>query len=69
MIDRALAAQWPEGGDRTPLPLALAAKRAAQLGACLDRPSAAGCWPTWRAGVHGHEIGRSSSRSVEQVVG
>ena len=32
LIDRALAAQWPEGSDRTSMPQALAAKRAAQLG-------------------------------------
>jgi regulatory protein len=31
-IDGALAATWPEGSDRTGMPLALAAKRAAQLG-------------------------------------
>ena len=31
-IDRALAAQWPEGSDRSSVPLALAQKRAAQLG-------------------------------------
>lgn len=31
-IDRALAAQWPEGADRAAVPLALAQKRAAQLG-------------------------------------
>jgi regulatory protein len=37
LIDRALAAEWPEGSDRTQVPLALAAKRAAQLGA-LPRP-------------------------------
>lgn len=36
-IDRALAAEWPEGGDRTAVPSALAAKRAAQLGD-LPRP-------------------------------
>jgi hypothetical protein len=36
-IDRALAAEWPEGGDRTAVPLALATKRAAQL-ASLPRP-------------------------------
>ncbi len=36
-VDRALAAEWPEGSDRTGLPLALAAKRAAQLGE-LPRP-------------------------------
>ena len=33
VIDRALAAQWPEGSDRSSVPLALATKRAAQLGA------------------------------------
>jgi regulatory protein len=32
LIDRALAAQWPEGSDRSSVPLALATKRAAQLG-------------------------------------
>jgi regulatory protein len=32
LIDRALAAQWPEGSDRSSMPLALATKRAAQLG-------------------------------------
>jgi regulatory protein len=37
MIDRALAAEWPEGSDRSRVPLALAAKRAAQLGD-LPRP-------------------------------
>jgi regulatory protein len=31
-IDSALAAEWPEGSDRTDMPSALAAKRAAQLG-------------------------------------
>jgi regulatory protein len=31
-IDRALTAQWPEGSDRSSVPLALAQKRAAQLG-------------------------------------
>jgi SOS response regulatory protein OraA/RecX len=33
MIDRALAAEWPEGSDLTSVPLALATKRAGQLGA------------------------------------
>jgi regulatory protein len=32
LIDRALAAEWPEGSDRTAIPFTLAAKRAAQLG-------------------------------------
>jgi len=36
-IDRALAAEWPEGSDRSHVPMALAAKRAAQLGD-LPRP-------------------------------
>jgi regulatory protein len=31
-IDGALAAEWPEGSDRSSMPSALAAKRAAQLG-------------------------------------
>jgi regulatory protein len=38
LIDRALAAEWPEGSDRSRVPLALAAKRAAQLGD-LPRPT------------------------------
>jgi regulatory protein len=33
LIDRALAAQWPEGSDRSSMPQILATKRAAQLGA------------------------------------
>jgi regulatory protein len=36
-IDRALAAEWPEGTDRAAVPAALASKRAAQLGS-LPRP-------------------------------
>ncbi len=32
LIDQALAAEWPEGADRSGMPSALAAKRAAQLG-------------------------------------
>lgn len=32
VIDRAIAAEWPEGRDRTAVPMALATKRAAQLG-------------------------------------
>jgi regulatory protein len=31
LIDRAIAAEWPEGRDRSAVPLALARKRAAQL--------------------------------------
>lgn len=37
LIDRALAAEWSEGEDRSSVPLALATKRAAQLGA-IPRP-------------------------------
>ncbi|HET7470747.1 MAG TPA: regulatory protein RecX [Gemmatimonadales bacterium] len=37
LIDRALSAEWPEGSDRSRVPLALAAKRAGQLGD-LPRP-------------------------------
>jgi len=37
LIDRALAAEWPDDSDRTRVPLALATKRAAQLGD-LPRP-------------------------------
>ncbi len=33
LIDRALAAEWPEGSDRTSMPRALAVKRVSQLGA------------------------------------
>jgi regulatory protein len=32
LIDRAVASHWPEGSDRSAVPLALAHKRAAQLG-------------------------------------
>jgi regulatory protein len=38
IIDRALAAEWPEGTDRSSVPLVLASKRAAQLGA-IPRPA------------------------------
>jgi regulatory protein len=33
VIDRAIGSHWPEGSDRSTVPLALAQKRAAQLGA------------------------------------
>ena len=33
VIDRAVAAEWPEGSDRTAMPRTLVTKRAAQLGA------------------------------------
>lgn len=38
LIERALSAHWPEGSDRSTMPLALATKRAAQLGG-LPRPT------------------------------
>jgi SOS response regulatory protein OraA/RecX len=38
LIERALSAHWPEGSDRSTIPLALATKRAAQLGG-LPRPT------------------------------
>ena len=38
LIDRALAAEWPEGSDRSSMPQVLATKRAQQLGA-LPRPT------------------------------
>jgi regulatory protein len=38
LIDHALAAEWPEGSDRSSMPQALATKRALQLGA-LPRPT------------------------------
>ena len=38
VIDRALAAEWPEGTEASTVPLALATKRAAQLGG-LPRPT------------------------------
>lgn len=38
LVDRAIAEQWPDGGDRRSLPAALAVKRAAQLGD-LPRPA------------------------------
>jgi regulatory protein len=37
LIDRALANQWPEGSDRSAVPLALAQKRATQLGSLPRR--------------------------------
>jgi regulatory protein len=38
LIDRGIAAEWPEGNDRSRVPLALATKRVAQLGN-LPRPT------------------------------
>ena len=65
-IDRALAAEWPEGSDRTGVPLALASKRAAQLGH-LPRPVKRRRLLAYlaRRGFAGHDI----SEIVARVVG
>ena len=52
LIDRAVAAEWGEGTDRSTVPQALAEARAARLrGLPRSRSNAGGCWPIWRAGV------------------
>ncbi len=65
LIDRALAAEWPEGSDRTSVPLALATKRAAQLGA-LPRQTKRRRVLAYlaRRGFSGSEV----TRIVEKVV-
>ena len=65
-IDRALVAEWPEGSDRTGVPLALASKRAAQLGH-LPRPVKRRRLLAYlaRRGFAGHDI----SEIVARVVG
>jgi regulatory protein len=66
LIDRALAAEWPEGSDRTGVPMALASKRAAQLGH-LPRPVKRRRLLAYlaRRGFAGHDI----SEIVARVVG
>jgi regulatory protein len=66
LIDRALAEHWPEGSDRAAVPLALAQKRAAQLGA-LPRPIKRRRVVAYlaRRGFSGREV----SEMVERVVG
>jgi regulatory protein len=66
VIDRALEAEWPEGSDRTTMPLALARKRAGQLGG-LPRPTKRRRVVAYlaRRGFVGREI----SDMVEKVVG
>jgi len=65
-IDRALAAEWPEGSDRTGVPMALASKRAAQLGD-LPRPVRRRRVLAYlaRRGFAGHDI----SELVARVIG
>jgi regulatory protein len=66
VIDRAIAAEWPEGSDRSTMPLALATKRAAQLGS-LPRPVKRRRVVAYlaRRGFSGREI----SELVDKVVG
>jgi regulatory protein len=66
LIDRALAAQWPEGCDSSAMPLALAKKRAAQLGS-LPRQTKRRRVIAYlaRRGFTGSEI----SEMVDEVVG
>jgi len=67
LIDRALAAEWPEGSDRTGVPLALAAKRAAQLGD-LPRPTKRRRLLAYlaRRGFAGRDITELVSRVVDK---
>lgn len=66
VIDRALTEHWPEGSDRTTIPLALAQKRAAQLGG-LPRQVKRRRVVAYlaRRGFSGREV----SEMVERVVG
>ena len=66
LINRALDAEWPEGSDRTAVPLALAHKRAGQLGG-LPRQTKRRRVVAYlaRRGFTGREI----SDMVEKVVG
>jgi regulatory protein len=66
LIDRALDAEWPEGSDRSAVPLALARKRAGQLGG-LPRQTRRRRVVAYlaRRGFVGREI----SDMVEKVVG
>ncbi|HET9725513.1 MAG TPA: regulatory protein RecX [Gemmatimonadales bacterium] len=67
LIDRALAAEWPDGSDRTRIPLALATKRAAQLGD-LPRPVKRRRVLAYlaRRGFAGREITELVTRIVDQ---
>ena len=65
LIDRALDAEWPEGSDRSSMPIVLATKRAAQLGA-LPRQTKRRRVLAYlaRRGFSGREV----SEMVEKVV-
>jgi regulatory protein len=67
LIDRALAAEWPDDSDRTRVPLALATKRAAQLGD-LPRPVKRRRVLAYlaRRGFAGREITELVTRIVDQ---
>jgi regulatory protein len=66
LIDRALVVQWPEGSDRSAVPLALAQKRASQLGS-LPRQTKRRRLVAYlaRRGFTGREV----TEMVEKVVG
>ncbi|HKT60425.1 MAG TPA: regulatory protein RecX [Gemmatimonadales bacterium] len=70
VIDRAVAAEWPEGSDRRGVPLALAAKRAAQLGD-LPRPVKRRRLLAYlaRRGFSGRDITDLVARMVERTAG
>jgi regulatory protein len=67
LIDQAIAAEWPEGSDRTSAPLALATRRAAQLGA-LPAPAKRRRLLAYlaRRGFSGHEVTRIVSDVVKE---
>ena len=65
-IDRALAAEWPEGTDRSSVPSALAAKRAGQLG---DLPRAVKRRRVLAYLARRGFAGRDISELVSRVVG
>jgi regulatory protein len=69
LIDRALAAEWPEGSDRSRVPSALAAKRVAQLGD-LPRPTKRRRVLAYlaRRGFAGRDITELVTRIVNQSV-
>jgi regulatory protein len=70
LIDRALAAEWTDGSDRGSVPLALAAKRVAQLGD-LPRPVKRRRVLAYlaRRGFSGRDITELVGRLVDRPVG
>jgi regulatory protein len=70
LIDRALAAEWPEGSDRSSVPLALATKRAAQLGP-LPRQTKRRRLLAYlaRRGFSGRDVTEMVARVLESGVG